>query len=83
MTSNRFENEALVMQIQAEFMRTPAVRMTLNQIARRLNASAGLCKAVLSVLVDARVLAQTPGGVYERFYPRPVMLPRAPRASAA
>jgi hypothetical protein len=83
MTPNRSEIEALVMHIQEEFMRTPAVRMTLNQIARRLNASAGLCKAVLSVLVDARVLAQTPGGVYERFYPRPVMLPRAARASAA
>ena len=83
MTPNRSEIEALVMHIQEEFMRTPAVRMTLNQIARRLNASAGLCKAVLSVLVDSRVLAQTAGGVYERFYPRPLMLSRAARASAA
>jgi hypothetical protein len=77
MTPTRSEIEALVMKIQEEFLRTPAVRLTLNQIARRLNASAALCKAVVQVLVDARVLAETPGGVYARFYPP------AARASAA
>ena len=83
MTPNRSEIEAVVMQIQAQFMRTPAVRLTLNQIARQVNASVGLCKAVLRVLVDARVLAQTPGGVYERFFPQAAAMPRASRASAA
>ena len=78
MTPNRSEIEALVMQIQEEFLRTPAVRLTLAQIARRLNASANLCKAVLRVLVDARVLAETPGGAYARFFPH-----AASRASAA
>ena len=81
MTPTRYEIEALVMQIQEEFLRRPAVRMTLEQIARRLHASMGLCKAVLRVLVDARVLAETPGGVYERFFP--AVLPRTSRASAA
>src|SRR5436190_4073881 len=61
MTPTRSEIEALVMQIQDEFLRNPAVRLTLAQIARRLNASANLCKAVVRVLVDARVLAETPG----------------------
>ena len=79
MTPTRFEIEALVMRIQDEFLRTSAVRMTLEQIARRLDASVGLCKAVLRVLVDARVLAETPGGVYERFFPHAA---RASRSAA-
>jgi hypothetical protein len=83
MTPTRYEIEALVMRIQNEFLRTSAVRMTLQQIARRLDASVSLCKAVLRVLVDARVLAETPGGVYERFFPQGAALPRASRASAA
>lgn len=70
MAPTRSEIEALVVRIQEEFLQAPAVRLTLNQIARRLNASAGLCKAVLRVLVDARVLAETPGGVYQRFFPQ-------------
>ena len=83
MTPTRSEIEALVMQIQEEFLRTPAVRLTLAQIARRLNASANLCKAVLRVLVDARVVAEMPGGVYARFFPQATAMPRTSRASAA
>jgi len=83
MTPTRSEIEALVMQIQEEFLRRPAVRLTLNELARRMDASLVLCKAVLRVLVDARVLAQTPGGVYERFFPQAAGMPRASRASAA
>jgi hypothetical protein len=83
MTPTRSEIEALVMQIQEEFLRTPAVRLTLAQITRRLHASTSLCKAVVRVLVDARVLAETPGGVYERFFPGAASMPRASRASAA
>jgi len=80
MAPNRSQIEALVMQIQEEFLRRPAVRLTLNEIARRMDASLVLCKAVLRVLVDARVLAETPGGVYERFFP---LAARTSRASAA
>jgi len=83
MTPTRSEIEALVMKIQEEFLRSPAVRLTLAQIARRLNASASLCKAVVRVLVDARVLAETPGGVYAQFFPHTAAMPRASRASAA
>jgi len=81
MTPNRSQIEALVMQIQEEFLRRPAVRLTLTDIARRMDASLVLCKAVLRVLVDARVLAETPGGVYERFFP--LASARTSRASAA
>ena len=57
MTPTRAQIEGLVMDIQQQFLRTPAVRLTLNQIARRVNSSVSLCKAVLRVLVDARVLS--------------------------
>ena len=79
MAPNRSEIETLVVRIQQEFLQASAVRLTLNQIARRLNASLGLCKAVVRVLVDARVLAETPGGVYERFFPQ---AQRASRSAA-
>ena len=81
MTPTRADIEGLVMRIQEEFLRRPTVRLTLHQIAYRLDASLVLCKAVLRVLVDAKVLAQTPGGVYERFFP--LATARAARASAA
>jgi hypothetical protein len=69
MAATRFEIEALVVRIQEEFLHSHAVRLTLDQIARRVDASLVLCKAILRVLVDARVLAETPGGVYQRFVP--------------
>ena len=83
MAPRRSEIEALVVRIQEEFLQAPAVRLTLDQIARRINASAGLCKAVLCVLVDARLLAQAPGGVYERFFPHVAASSRATRIYAA
>jgi len=70
MAPTRSGIETLVVLIQQEFLQAPAVRLTLDEIARRLNASIGLCKAVVRVLVDARVLAETPGGVYARYFPR-------------
>ena len=76
MAPTRSDIEGLVVRIQEEFLRAPAVRLTLHEIARRLNASAGLCKAVLRVLVDARVIAETPGGVYQRFFPQAAHTPR-------
>jgi hypothetical protein len=79
MATTRSEIESLVIRIQQVFLSGRAVRLTLNQIARRADASIGLCKAVLRVLVDARVLAETPGGVYERFFPHAA---RASRSAA-
>ena len=79
MAPNRSEIETLVIRIQQVFLSGHTVRLTLNQIARRADASIGLCKAVVRVLVDARVLAETRGGVYERFFPH---APRASRSAA-
>jgi hypothetical protein len=82
MAPTRSEIESLVIRIQQVFVSGRAVRLTLNQIARRVDASIVLCKAVLRVLVDARVLAETPGGVYERFFPHVTSMPRASRSAA-
>jgi hypothetical protein len=82
MTPKRSQIEMLVVRIQQVFLSGRAVRLTLNQIARRVDASARLCQAVVRLLVDARVLAETPGGVYERFFPQSAVL-RPSRASAA
>ena len=69
MAAKRAEIEALVISIQQEFLQSPAVRLSLNQIAQRVDASLVMCKAVLRVLVDARVLTQAPGGEFQRFFP--------------
>jgi hypothetical protein len=71
MAPTRAQVEGLVVQIQGEFLNTPALRLTLGQVARRVGISADMCEAVLHALVDARVLAVTPSGAYERFFPRP------------
>jgi hypothetical protein len=79
MAATRSDIEAVVVRIQEEFLHAPAVRLTLNEIARRVDASLVLCKAVLRVLVDARVLAEAPGGGYQRFFPHAA---RASRSAA-
>ena len=82
MAPTRFEIESLVVRIQQVFLSGRAVRLTLNQIARRVDASISLCKAVLRILVDARVLAETPGGAYERFFPHATSAPRFSQSAA-
>ena len=69
MTPTRSQIETLVVRIQQVFLSGHAVRLTLNQIARRADASVAQCQAVVQMLVDARVLAQTSGGTYQRFFP--------------
>jgi hypothetical protein len=69
MAAMRSEIEAVVVRIQEEFLHSPAVRLSLNEIARRVDASLVLCKAVLRVLIDARVIVESPGGFYQRFIP--------------
>jgi hypothetical protein len=70
MTPTRANVEALVVRIQDEFLAAPAVRLTLGQVAQRVENDAVACEAVLHALVDARVLAVTPGGSFQRFFPR-------------
>jgi hypothetical protein len=79
MAAKRSEIEALVVSIQQEFLQSPAVRLTLAQIAQRVDASLVMCKAVLRVLVDARVVTQTPAGEFQRFFPH---VARASRSAA-
>ena len=73
MAPTRSEIEALVMRIQEEFLYSSSVRLTLDQIARRVDASLVMCRAILRVLIDARVVAEAPGGVYQRFMPASVL----------
>jgi hypothetical protein len=69
MTPTRANVEALVVRIQDEFLGAPALKLTLGQVANRVETDAPACEAVLHALVDARVLALTPAGSYERFFP--------------
>jgi hypothetical protein len=70
MTPTRANVEALVVRIQDEFLASPAQQLTLGQVANRVENDAAACEAVLHALVDARVLAVTPAGAYQRFFPR-------------
>ena len=83
MTPTRSEIEGLVLRIQSEFLNTPALRLSLGQVARRVGISASTCEAVLHALVEARVLTVTPAGAFERFFPRPVARTRGSHSRAA
>ena len=61
--------EALVVQVQHDFLETPALNLTLAEATRRFKADGVTCEAVLGALVDAGVLARAPGGAYVRFFP--------------
>jgi hypothetical protein len=56
--------------MQNEFLDTPTLDLTLAEAERRFGADDVTCAAVLGALVDAGVLARTPGGTYVRFVPR-------------
>jgi hypothetical protein len=70
MTLNARRMEALVMQMQDEFLESPTLRLTLPQAERRFGIDRVTCDAVLSTLVDATVLARTSEGAFVRFFPR-------------
>jgi len=82
MTPTRAEVEGLVVRIQGEFLNTPALRLTLGQVARRVGVSASTCEAVLQALVEAGVLS-TSAESYERLVPRPSARTRGPHSRAA
>ena len=69
MTANAHPVEALVMRMQREFLEAPTVQLTMPQAERRFGIDRVTCEAVLSVLVDAKVLARSLNGAYSRFYP--------------
>ncbi len=82
MTPTRAEVEGLVVRIQGEFLNTPALRLTLGQVARRVGVSASTCEAILQALVEAGVLSISAES-YERLVPRPSVRTRGPHSRAA
>lgn len=67
-TSNRICR--LLMQIQNAFLSTPGLTLSPPDAVRRFGADRLTCDAILSALVDARVLRRTPAGAYARAFPQ-------------
>ena len=61
---------ALVMQVQGDFLETPALRLTPRDAEKRFGVDRHTCEAVLGTLVNSGVLARTDDGGYVRFLPR-------------
>jgi hypothetical protein len=59
----------LVMQVQGDFLATPALRLTLADAERRFGADRHTCEAVLDALVDSGVLTRSVDGGYIRYFP--------------
>ena len=66
----RHRFQELAVRLQQAFLDAPDLRLTLPQARRRFAASAAMCEAVLSVLVEAGVLRKTSQGQYVRLFPR-------------
>ena len=60
---------SLITRIQNDFLESSRT-LTLDQAQRRFAVDRTVCHAVLDLLVDAAVLARTPEGAFERFFPR-------------
>ena len=67
---------ALVTKIQNDFLDIPGLTLTLSQVRTRVGTDESTCEAILNTLVDANVLARTPGNSYVRFFPRHPARPR-------
>jgi len=65
-TRNRIA--ALVTRIQDDFLGTPGLALTPADAARRFRIDADVCRALLDVLVDARVLTNR-AGTCVRYFP--------------
>jgi hypothetical protein len=73
-TRNRIEN--LVMKIQDDFVRTPWLALTLPTARKRFGVDAVTCEAVLNALADAHVLSRSRQGIYVRYFPQAMPMPR-------
>jgi hypothetical protein len=60
----------LVVQMQAAFLETSGLTLTLRDAQRRFGVDAVTCEAVLGALLDAGVLKMTAEGGYTRLVPR-------------
>jgi hypothetical protein len=58
--------------IQGDFLDTPGLTLTLADAISRFAIDRVTCKALLDVLVDARVLCRDVTGAYVRYFPHAV-----------
>ncbi len=72
--------EALVRQVQSDFLEKPELTLTLSEAQERFGVDEIACEAVLGALVDAQVLAKTRDGACVRFFPRLVASGERPSA---
>ena len=56
----------LVNQIRMEYLEMPGLALTSGQVRHRWNLDPALCDAVLSALVRAEFLSETPNGTFLR-----------------
>jgi hypothetical protein len=59
----------LLMRVQAAFLDTPSLEMTMGHACRRFDTDTRTTAAILGALVEARVLAKSSDGTYMRFFP--------------
>jgi len=69
MTLGCHQIEALVMRMQTAFLDIPGLTLSLKDAERRFGMDEVTSDAVLTALVDAKVLARTREGAYVRFFP--------------
>lgn len=64
----------LVMRMQGEFLDTPGLTLKLDDATTRFGVDGTVCDAVLTLLVDARVLTRNQDGAFRRFIPAQLSL---------
>jgi hypothetical protein len=60
----------LLVRVQDAFLRSPGLILSPPDAVRRFGADRLTCDAILSALVDARVLRRTAAGRYVRAFPQ-------------
>lgn len=71
--------EDLVMRVQADFLTTPWLALTLRSAQDRFGMDGVTCEAILDALADAHVLDRSRQGIYVRHFPQ--TMPRRAVAS--
>ncbi|HEY7290954.1 MAG TPA: hypothetical protein VH583_14040 [Vicinamibacterales bacterium] len=66
MSSSSVSIGPLVHHIRAEYLESPGLRLTANQIQRMWRLDATQCESVLAALIDSRFLRRTSEGEFVR-----------------
>ncbi|HET7218461.1 MAG TPA: hypothetical protein VFJ02_10450 [Vicinamibacterales bacterium] len=69
MTTNRRHIEMQLVKVQDEFLNNPSASLSAEQAQNRSGVDAVTCQAILDVLREAGVIAQSPTGAYARYFP--------------